>query len=184
MGVARNVHPACTCPSHDPPLGSNQCHAVQCAGGAQPDGRLGRGAQHLTSLFLPIRLSFLTRAATNLHFLPLPHYATALFYMQVERNLTDAMGVARNTYLTCNCPPHHPIQLLDQQVPRRTHGFVAQVERNLTDAMGVARNICLDPRLVPGGGACEMAVSRGLSDRAAGVEGVEQWPYKAVGEWK
>lgn len=48
--------------------------------------------------------------------------------------------------------------------------------------MGVARNICLDPRLVPGGGSCEMAVSRGLSDRAAGVEGVEQWPYKAVGE--
>lgn len=56
-----------------------------------------------------------------------------------------------------------------------------EVERNLTDAMGVARNICLDPRLVPGGGSCEMAVSRGLSDRAAGVEGVEQWPYKAVG---
>ncbi|KAG2485569.1 hypothetical protein HYH03_015733 [Edaphochlamys debaryana] len=56
-----------------------------------------------------------------------------------------------------------------------------EVERNLTDAMGVARNICLEPRLVPGGGACEMAISRGLADRAPAVEGVEQWPYKAVG---
>jgi hypothetical protein len=31
------------------------------------------------------------------------------------------------------------------------------------DAMGVARNITLEPRLVPGGGAVEMAVSRALS---------------------
>lgn len=35
------------------------------------------------------------------------------------------------------------------------------------DAMGVARNICLDPRLVPGGGSCEMAVSRSLADMAS-----------------
>ncbi len=50
----------------------------------------------------------------------------------------------------------------------------AQVERNLHDAMGVARNVMMDPRLVPGGGAVEMAVSRGLSDRAAAVVGPEQ----------
>ncbi|GFR44593.1 hypothetical protein Agub_g5871, partial [Astrephomene gubernaculifera] len=62
-----------------------------------------------------------------------------------------------------------------------TKDILNEVERNLTDAMGVARNICLDPRLVPGGGACEMAISHGLAERAAGVEGVEQWPYKAVG---
>ena len=48
------------------------------------------------------------------------------------------------------------------------------MERNLHDAMGVARNVMLDPRLVPGGGACEMAVSRGLSDRADAVVGPEQ----------
>ena len=36
--------------------------------------------------------------------------------------------------------------------------------------MGVARNICIDPRLVPGGGACEMAVSRGLSDQASTLQ--------------
>ena len=48
------------------------------------------------------------------------------------------------------------------------------MERNLHDAMGVARNVMLDPRLVPGGGACEMAVSRGLADRADAVIGPEQ----------
>eukprot|EP00891_Asterochloris_glomerata_P004711 jgi/Astpho2/4711/Aster-00268 len=56
-----------------------------------------------------------------------------------------------------------------------------EVERNLHDAMGVARNVAIDPRLVPGGGAVEMAVSRGLNDKAAAVHGVEQYPYRAVG---
>ena len=49
-----------------------------------------------------------------------------------------------------------------------------EVERNLHDAMGVARNVVRDPRLVPGGGACEMAVSRALRDRSAAIEGA---PY-------
>ncbi|KAI7839383.1 hypothetical protein COHA_006907 [Chlorella ohadii] len=59
-----------------------------------------------------------------------------------------------------------------------------EVERNLHDAMGVARNVCIDPRLVPGGGAVEMAVSHGLAERAnsGAVEGVEQGPYRAVGQ--
>jgi len=57
-----------------------------------------------------------------------------------------------------------------------------EVERNLHDAMGVARNVVLDPRLLPGGGAVEMAVSHALSESASSVSGVEQWPYKAVGE--
>jgi T-complex protein 1 subunit gamma len=56
-----------------------------------------------------------------------------------------------------------------------------EVERNLTDAMGVARNVVHDPRLVPGGGAVEMAVSRALAEKATAVAGVEQWPYRAVG---
>lgn len=45
-----------------------------------------------------------------------------------------------------------------------------QVERNLQDAMGVARNVCLDPRLVPGGGAVEMAVSHSLAQSATSVK--------------
>ena len=56
-----------------------------------------------------------------------------------------------------------------------------EVERNLTDAMGVARNVVHDPRLLPGGGAVEMAVSRALAERAPAIDGVEQFPYRAVG---
>jgi len=59
-----------------------------------------------------------------------------------------------------------------------------EVERNLHDAMGVAKNVVLDPRLVPGGGAVEMAISRGIAERAAAgaVQGPELGPYKAVGQ--
>jgi len=56
-----------------------------------------------------------------------------------------------------------------------------EVERNLTDAMGVARNVALDPRLLPGGGAVEMAVSKQLYDKADSIQGMEQWAYRAVG---
>jgi len=55
-----------------------------------------------------------------------------------------------------------------------------EVERNLQDAMHVARNIMMDPRLVPGGGAAEMALSHALEEKGNTVEGVMQWPYKAV----
>lgn len=38
--------------------------------------------------------------------------------------------------------------------------ILAEAERNLQDAMNVARNVMLEPRLVPGGGAIEMAVAQ------------------------
>eukprot|EP00218_Dolichomastix_sp_CCMP3274_P006675 CAMPEP_0170143220 /NCGR_PEP_ID=MMETSP0033_2-20121228/9609_1 /TAXON_ID=195969 /ORGANISM="Dolichomastix tenuilepis, Strain CCMP3274" /LENGTH=554 /DNA_ID=CAMNT_0010379651 /DNA_START=32 /DNA_END=1696 /DNA_ORIENTATION=+ len=56
-----------------------------------------------------------------------------------------------------------------------------EVERNLQDAMGVARNVVMDPRLLPGGGAAEMAVCKGIQDMAEKMEGVESLPYRAVG---
>ena len=58
-----------------------------------------------------------------------------------------------------------------------------EVERNLHDAMGVAKNVVLEPRLVPGGGAVEMAVSRGLAQKAdAGeVQGPEAVSCLACG---
>lgn len=37
--------------------------------------------------------------------------------------------------------------------------FIFQVERNLQDAMQVARNVLIDPYLLPGGGAAEMALA-------------------------
>lgn len=41
-----------------------------------------------------------------------------------------------------------------------------EIERNLQDALQVARNIVLLPRLVPGGGAIEMAVAQKLLQKA------------------
>jgi len=55
-----------------------------------------------------------------------------------------------------------------------------EVERNLMDAMNVARNVVHDSRLVPGGGAIEMAISQALVEKSKSIEGVEQWPYRAV----
>lgn len=57
-----------------------------------------------------------------------------------------------------------------------------EVERNLQDAMSVARNVMFHPRLSPGGGATEMAVSVRLAQKSKSIEGVMQWPYKAVAE--
>lgn len=56
-----------------------------------------------------------------------------------------------------------------------------EVERNLQDAMGVARNVVYDPRLLPGGGAVEIALSRALAEKSLSMDGVEQGPYAAVG---
>lgn len=55
-----------------------------------------------------------------------------------------------------------------------------EAERNLQDALHVAKNIMLDPKLVPGGGAVEMAVSRALMEKAKNVEGIERRVYEAA----
>lgn len=57
-----------------------------------------------------------------------------------------------------------------------------EIERNLQDALCVARNIIVDPRIVPGGGATEMYVSKALAEKAKSLEGVIQFPYKAVSQ--
>jgi T-complex protein 1 subunit gamma len=60
--------------------------------------------------------------------------------------------------------------------------IINEVERNLLDAMAVARNVILHPRLCPGGGATEMAISVKLQEKGKAIEGVEQWPYRALAE--
>jgi T-complex protein 1 subunit gamma len=55
-----------------------------------------------------------------------------------------------------------------------------EVERSLIDAMNVARNLIIDPRIVYGGGAAEMAVSAALLERSRSIVGVQQWVYQAV----
>lgn len=55
-----------------------------------------------------------------------------------------------------------------------------EIERNLQDALGVARNVVVNPRLCPGGGALEMELACRLMEKAQTVEGIHQWPYKAL----
>jgi len=57
-----------------------------------------------------------------------------------------------------------------------------EIERNLADAMAVARNVVFHPRLSPGGGAAEMAVAVRLAQLSKSVEGVQQWPYRAIAD--
>jgi T-complex protein 1 subunit gamma len=58
-----------------------------------------------------------------------------------------------------------------------------EMERNLQDAMQVVRNVVYQPKLVPGGGAVEMAVAVGLRRYgAANVVGISQAPFLAVAD--
>ena len=41
-----------------------------------------------------------------------------------------------------------------------------EVERNLQDAMQVVRNVLFDPRMLPGGGATELAIATAISKGA------------------
>ncbi|XP_069508919.1 T-complex protein 1 subunit gamma [Ambystoma mexicanum] len=60
--------------------------------------------------------------------------------------------------------------------------ILAEVERNLQDAMQVCRNVIINPHLLPGGGATEMAVAHILTEKSKVMTGVEQWPYRAVSQ--
>lgn len=57
-----------------------------------------------------------------------------------------------------------------------------EIERNLSDAMQVVRNVVYNPKLVYGGGAIEMAIAVGLRREGQKMEGIQQDPFKAVGE--
>jgi T-complex protein 1 subunit gamma len=48
--------------------------------------------------------------------------------------------------------------------------------------MAVARNVVFNPRLAPGGGATEMAISVQLHNKAKTITGIESGPYKAVAD--
>ena len=55
-----------------------------------------------------------------------------------------------------------------------------EIERNLADAMQVVRNIVFDPKMLPGGGATELAISKAILKNAEAVEGIQRFPYAAV----
>lgn len=56
-----------------------------------------------------------------------------------------------------------------------------EIERNLQDAMQVVRNVVFDNRLLPGGGATELAISSAIAKSVDSVEGIAKWPYAAIG---
>lgn len=55
-----------------------------------------------------------------------------------------------------------------------------EIERNLSDAMQVVRNVVFDNRLLPGGGATELAISEAILKSVDEVEGVQKFPYAAL----
>jgi T-complex protein 1 subunit gamma len=57
-----------------------------------------------------------------------------------------------------------------------------EIERNLADAMQVVRNVVFDPRMLPGGGATELAIAHAITKSADEVPGVARWPYLAVAQ--
>ena len=48
--------------------------------------------------------------------------------------------------------------------------------------MSVARNVVFNPMLVPGGGACELAIDGALQTRARGIGGAESAVFTAVAD--
>lgn len=59
-----------------------------------------------------------------------------------------------------------------------------EIERNLQDAMQIVRNIVFDPRMLPGGGATELAISTAIEKTVEEIDDVSKWAYAAVGEWE
>jgi len=55
-------------------------------------------------------------------------------------------------------------------------------ERAINDGVNVYRQLCRDPRLVPGGGATEIALARKISDYADTVPGLEQYAIRSYAE--
>jgi T-complex protein 1 subunit gamma len=56
-----------------------------------------------------------------------------------------------------------------------------EIERNIQDAMQVVRNVVFEPRMVPGGGATELAIAVAISKSVDTIEGIQKWPYAALG---
>ena len=56
-----------------------------------------------------------------------------------------------------------------------------EIERNLGDAMNVVRTIYMDPRLVPGGGATEMALAQKLVENSKRQDPKIASAYRAAG---
>jgi len=88
----------------------------------------------------------------------------------------DKYGDEYYTTITCENPKACTILLRGA-----SKEILSEIERNLQDALCVTRNIFLNPKMCPGGGATEMALSNFLREKSKTIPGIEQYPYHAVG---
>uniref|UniRef100_A0A915MR08 T-complex protein 1 subunit gamma n=1 Tax=Meloidogyne javanica TaxID=6303 RepID=A0A915MR08_MELJA len=58
--------------------------------------------------------------------------------------------------------------------------IINEVDRNIRDAVSCVRNVMLKPRIVPGAGALEMALSTALTEKSKSIQGIHNGPYKAI----
>jgi len=58
--------------------------------------------------------------------------------------------------------------------------IINEVDRNIQDAVHCVRNVLINPRIVPGAGSLEMALSYALEQKSVPIEGVLQGPYRAI----
>jgi T-complex protein 1 subunit gamma len=66
--------------------------------------------------------------------------------------------------------------------------LLKEVERNLQDAMNVVRNVMVNPKLVPGGGATEIALAVALNEKVRGETSssnapLSQPPPLSITQW-
>jgi T-complex protein 1 subunit theta len=63
-----------------------------------------------------------------------------------------------------------------------SRNLLDDAERAINDGVNVYRQLCRDPRLVPGGGATEIALARKIADYADTLPGLEQYAIRAFAE--
>jgi chaperonin GroEL (HSP60 family) len=77
------------------------------------------------------------------------------------------------------CKNPHAVAILIRGADKR---FVDEAERSLHDALCVVRDVVQEPKIVAGGGAPEMEISRALRSYAETLPGREQLAVRSFGE--
>ncbi len=116
--------------------------------------------------------------------------AQILSNLMNEPLTTDKLGQAKvvegwkpsekeNYILITGCPAHGASSVI---IRGGNEYVLEEAERSLYDALHVIRNIEEDPRIIPGGGASEMELSKCLKEYAQAFKGKEQLAILAYAE--
>ncbi|VDP11612.1 unnamed protein product [Soboliphyme baturini] len=60
--------------------------------------------------------------------------------------------------------------------------ILKEMNRNFNDALNVVRNVMIESKILPGGGATEMSLAQILTEKSKSIEGIRQWPYRAIAQ--